>query len=591
MKDVITKLQNNYSMLRGDMPHLMEHLKEELITPLTANTLSKLANETITVGLQESEGKIIYVLAEEKIGKEKRGILYSPVTGDVFGVTEIGGSIKEYPIIDGKNDSGELLLSAFFTAIIHSERIDTSTVSTAQRNSLLLLFEDVKRSLKNGTAVDVNTVKTIQDTIASIDAQGLLPLELVGNKPSELNARAVKNGTYAPTNGVEMELFGGEGTSSTKKATKKDAYGVGLTVEKWLKKYGSKYFAPYEPNQEEKRMLEIQYSQCKDYLVTESVVEILLNYHKGGIKKGYLIGEAGTGKSTDCLISATLLNLVYITQVYNYETSSSDLLVRVMPKTSETTKLTKEQAKDLAKNLLFNPSGAYNFVTGKTNEDASVEDVLMAMIDRYSISGSAQYYTVDSPIVESARRPRFLEMQEVPKLRATGILGSLNGLYDNQGGIRLPSGEYVKATTVSCTYITSNGGNYVGNNDLPADFKSRFAWHPVSATLSVSDMVKRLFSNKEIVDLVGSSDDLELKEAKKIANTMAKAVKNLQKEVIKNDCYNVSISFREYEAWFRRFLVHPNDILGMAKETVIASITVDDDEMKDYEKVIDSLFK
>lgn len=581
-------LLKNYSMLDNDVLAELEEAKENGLTPVVANAFT---DKTLKVGRQEDKkGNVIYIVAEREVGNETRGMVYIPSTGEVYGTIYNNGKYAPYPIIDGHNDDGELVIACLTEAIIHSDKY-SNKITSDMRSVTEEMYEGSKQLIKDGNINNLlgSNLKFIQDTIESVVDRGDIPLNLSANQPLELNPKRIKNGIYKPNVGdLNMSIFSAEKKSA--KAVKNEN-GIGLSVEKWLNKFGNKFFADYEPNDEEKKLLEMQFEKVRNYLVTESAHEICLNYHKGGLKKGFLCGEAGTGKSTDCLIAATMLNLVYITQVYNYETTSADLLVRLMPKTTETTTLSMEEAEKIGGSILFDRNSAYQMITGKeATNNVSIGELLLAFLDRYSISDGSKYYTVDSTIVESARRPRFLEMQEVPKLRAPGILGLLNGLYDDQGGIKLSTGEYLKATPLSCAFITANGGNYEGNNDLPADFRSRFAWNPDADLLPAKEMVKRLFSDKTIIELIDKNEDVELKEAKSIANVMAKAVKKLQAIIDEDDAYNVSCSFREYKTWFQRYLVHPDEVIKMAKETVIAAITDDKEERDEYAKILESMF-
>ena len=46
----------------------------------------------------------------------------------------------------------------------------------------------------------------------------------------------------------------------------------------------------------------------------------------------------------------------------------------------------------------------------------------------------------------------------------------------------------------------------------------------------------------------------------------------------------------ETKTWFQRYLVHPDEVIKMAKETVIAAITDDKEERDEYAKILESMF-
>jgi len=292
-------------------------------------------------------------------------------------------------------------------------------------------------------------------------------------------------------------------------------------------------------------------------------------------------GETGTGKTTESQLLATLLHVPYYSMNLSSDKQSSDLTVSCLPNNE---KLTKQDIQSLvsrfpdAGTILANPKKAYEEITGVVKEDASKEDINLAignLIYEYA-NKATDFMYIDSPLVQAFRTGGIIELQEVNSCKAA-ILKSLNEALDDSKMLHLPTGEIVKRHKDCIVIVTANvGQGYEGINEFSNDFIGRFHQADVFELPSDDALVKRVKQRS------GYNDE-------KIIKKMVEVMHQIKRELMESKGDSGSCSTRGLIAWARK-TKNCGDPYAAAIKTIVGLSSQDPEIVVNLKSALETQF-
>ena len=289
------------------------------------------------------------------------------------------------------------------------------------------------------------------------------------------------------------------------------------------------------------------------------------------------MGNAGSGKSTDALMIAAILNKPFVVLSISSNTDETNIKAGIYPvfSTQDNEGKLKDGFKGGSKlwssvtsleEIDIDPETAYEKLTGKHIDDVTSQDCMEWILRNGADKEDNKYVYVLSPLVKALTSGWVVEVQEVNLCNDPAVMPVINEFLE-RGTIRMDNGETLNRDSASIAIFTMNI-DYAGCNQMNASVMSRLHWKVVKNTPSAIEMVKRL--KKEIL---GTGLDSNIDE------TM---LKNMAKTVIEMDQYckehgfdDGSCGYREFKNWFIATNLLNVDPYISANSTVISTATLD----------------
>ena len=290
------------------------------------------------------------------------------------------------------------------------------------------------------------------------------------------------------------------------------------------------------------------------------------------LKSFMLYGPAGTGKTTIVSIIAAGLKMPKLTYVCSADTEVIDLIGMLMPVTAsddERNKAVKLETiieelgiPDITE-LDMDPPRYYKQITGKTKQDATAIDCVVAMYEKYGDAtkddGGLKYRFVKSPILEAVQAGAVIEIMEANIILRDGVLTTLNSLLDDTESISLPDGSILKwhpNTLMAFTINTQYSGCKPINGAVMSRIKRKYAVE----SLPDEEIAERIASK------TGLNDPAVLTQ-------MLQVYHNMQPLLTKYR--DSSCGMREMEAWAEEYLDNGGSLVDAATPTIIGGMTQD----------------
>ena len=175
---------------------------------------------------------------------------------------------------------------------------------------------------------------------------------------------------------------------------------------------------------------------------------------------------------------------------------------------------------------------------------------------------------VESAIVQAARIPSVLEIQEPACIAKPGTLVKLNSLLDDGAKVTLLDGSVVNLNPETVIILTTNV-DYAGCRKMNQSVLSRMNEIIYLNALSATEMTERV--SKKFGFDVNQRED---------AMAMANVIINLQKFCKEEMIDDGVCNYREYENWVRKYMI-TGDMLESIKTTVLSKISLDVEVQKD----------
>ena len=192
----------------------------------------------------------------------------------------------------------------------------------------------------------------------------------------------------------------------------------------------------------------------------------------------------------------------------------------------------------------------------------------------YDNNGGIKY--VESNFIKAIKNGWMIEVQEPYVIAKQGVLTALNGLLDDNAGITLPSGEFVKRHP-DCIVVFTTNVSYVGCKK-PNQSVLRRMNNVYDVLMPSDDEIKKRvvantgFNNNNILD--------------KMITCINRVNAYLVEEMIDDGVCGIS----ELIDWVSTFLITKN-VVSAAQSTIVSKATDDVLEQSKISGIIESLFK
>ena len=183
-------------------------------------------------------------------------------------------------------------------------------------------------------------------------------------------------------------------------------------------------------------------------------------------------GPNGTGKTIDARMLSVLLGIPYTKVTCFADMQMMDVLGGFLPKVDDDTPSLDISDDD----IMYDPIGSYERITGIKKPDATAEDVKAALVDFYKSDegkNTAEYIFYLSEIVKAFVNGWLCEIQEPTCVRDAAVLMALNGALEPDGMINLPH-KTVKRHP-ECIFVMTTNRSYEGCRPLNQSFRDRFS--------------------------------------------------------------------------------------------------------------------
>ena len=249
-------------------------------------------------------------------------------------------------------------------------------------------------------------------------------------------------------------------------------------------------------------------------------------------------GTTSIGKSTGVAMMAALLNMPLLRITCNSNMETQDFLSSIVPVgDSEIHGICGELPSFM--DMMLDPASAYLALTGEEKETASSQDCLEAYA-KAAVSRSGQgsdrlFQQVKSPYVEALEHGYIVEVQEISRIKDSGVLVGLNE-YDRPGAlIPLVNGGTVTRHPNAIVVFTDNVG-YVSCRPVDPSVLRRMAFIIDSDALSQEDALERVIYNTNFQD-------------RALLEKMYEVWEKVQEHCADKDITEGSVSLTELEMW------------------------------------------
>ena len=292
----------------------------------------------------------------------------------------------------------------------------------------------------------------------------------------------------------------------------------------------------------------------------------------------YFFGESGGGKTSAAMALSLALGIPYVSVTFSANTEILDLLQSIAPEVEQDG--CSMPVQDLLKNYpnslecALDPVGSYEKVTGNHKEDATQEDVTVAVCEQIAAKMKAsgqRFKYVDSPLAKAFRHGYLVELQEPNIVANPGVIVGLNSLLDRTATMVCASGEVVTRHPDFVAVDTTNR-NYAACRDVNASHLSRFHMALCFERPSEKETIERVMAN------TGCTDKNIIKKMLTVQNSMCTILKESGES-------NYSCGMRELCNWVAWYQIL-GDAYEAAKDTIIPLSTQNQDLMEDLEQCV-----
>lgn len=284
-------------------------------------------------------------------------------------------------------------------------------------------------------------------------------------------------------------------------------------------------------------------------------------------------GVTGYGKSTGVELLAAALGLPLLRITCHSSMEAQDFLAQFVPNTDHHL---DSVSLPTFEEMLYDPEGSYEQLTGVSKEGASSQECLAAYgeaVARQSGDNHGKsnlFKLVTSDFVMALVKGYIVEVQELSTIRDAGVMVSLNE-YDRPGAIiPLVDGRKVKRHERAMVVYTDNPG-YAGRHKLDQAVVRRFRMVIDSYELDKKDVIARVKYN------TGFDDDV-------ILEGMYELWKDLQKFCKQHDYTEGDTSFMGLMDW--AMAVKADNMANMRENCLMCLVAKATSDMEEQQKII-----
>lgn len=534
---------------------------EESMSGKPAEELGAIGSQTNTYTLAEypsRTGELHVVVYNPANGKFTAGKYTMP--------PDTENSPGKYVFKDSQN-TGAALLFALMPTLLSDEEFNEKYQQLKEDRAAG--YPDMDETVKTAAVLCDNAYRRIRYSDAlptggirtDISPNGVIPL---------LKPLALQTGAYAPTeiiHGAFQVLKPGNIKKKAEVIAKVDFTGQYILSPGRVLTPEEELTVPVLPDwyiipQEVKRI-------CEHAKSTTDTVQPMRNF--------LLRGPAGTGKTEGAKAIAAGLHLPYRCLTCSANTEVFDLLGQILPD-ADGKRTALERQYPSFQDIMLDPAGAYEKLTGTYDENVSEDAVYKQLIDTifdemheyYAAKTSQQHFRyVDTPLVEAIRNGYLIEIQEPTVIANPGVLVGLNSLLDRCNSVFLPNGETIQRHPDTVIIVTTNN-DYAGCKPLNQSVISR-----MNLVLDLDQPDEETLVER-VLGITGCKE-------KKTVQTMARIVQAISEYCRENLITDGCCGVRELISWVQSYMVC-GDIRESAHYTILPSATADANSRTEVEE-------
>lgn len=311
-----------------------------------------------------------------------------------------------------------------------------------------------------------------------------------------------------------------------------------------------------------------------DYLVQSLKAIKMFNNSETKFQNILLSGRAGSGKSKAAEALAYALNLPFYPINCNPNTDEMQLTGGFAPNINKGTGISSEDMPSFDE-IELDPAAAYEKVSGKSNPNASPEEVYNFLTSNTQ-KNQADFIVTKTALTEAVRNGGVIELQEIALIKDSGMLGMLNSLMDNENEfITIPTtGEVIKRHK-NCVIVATTNVDYAGCRPINTAFKDRFKLHFLVENPSENIVYERAKAKTQFED------------------------KDLLKKVVKSFCEIVQLRIDRQEEdsatlrclynwlYFYQAMDGMMDMKECAEATFLSKLSFDKEEREEARSILD----
>lgn len=557
-----TQPQKRSTLHAATLQAVLTYLElEESMSGKPAEELGAIGSQTNTYTLAEypsRTGELHVVVYNPANGKFTAGKYTTP--------PDTENSPGKYVFKDSQN-TGAALLFALMPTLLSDEEFNEKYQQLKEDRAAG--YPDMDETVKTAAVLCDNAYRRIRYSDAlptggirtDIAPNGVIPL---------LKPLALQTGAYAPTeiiHGAFQVLKPGTIKKKAEVIAKADFTGQYILSPGRMLTPEEELTVPVLPDwyiipQEVKRI-------CEHAKITTDTVQPMRNF--------LLRGPAGTGKTEGAKAIAAGLHLPYRCLTCSANTEVFDLLGQILPD-ADGKRTALERQYPSFQDIMLDPAGAYEKLTGTYDENVSEDAVYKQLIDTifdemheyYAAKTSQQHFRyVDTPLVEAIRNGYLIEIQEPTVIANPGVLVGLNSLLDRCNSVFLPNGETIQRHPDTVIIVTTNN-DYAGCKPLNQSVISR-----MNLVLDLDQPDEETLVER-VLGITGCKE-------KKTVQTMARIVQAISEYCRENLITDGCCGVRELISWVQSYMVC-GDIRESAHYTILPSATADANSRTEVEE-------
>ena len=557
-----TQPQKRSTLHAATLQAVLTYLElEESMSGKPAEELGAIGSQTNTYTLAEypsRTGELHVLVYNPANGKFTAGKYTTP--------PDTENSPGKYVFKDSQN-TGAALLFALMPTLLSDEEFNEKYQQLKEDRAAG--YPDMDETVKTAAVLCDNAYRRIRYSDAlptggirtDIAPNGVIPL---------LKPLALQTGAYAPTeiiHGAFQVLKPGTIKKKAEVIAKADFTGQYILSPGRMLTPEEELAVPVLPDwyiipQEVKRI-------CEHAKITTDTVQPMRNF--------LLRGPAGTGKTEGAKAIAAGLHLPYRCLTCSANTEVFDLLGQILPDV-DGKRTSLERQYPSFQDIMLDPAGAYEKLTGTYDENVSEDAVYKQLIDTifdemheyYASKTSQQHFRyVDTPLVEAIRNGYLIEIQEPTVIANPGVLVGLNSLLDRCNSVFLPNGETIQRHPDTVIIVTTNN-DYAGCKPLNQSVISR-----MNLVLDLDQPDEETLVER-VLGITGCKE-------KKTVQTMARIVQAISEYCRENLITDGCCGVRELISWVQSYMVC-GDIRESAHYTILPSATADANSRTEVEE-------